>query len=189
MQTLLIVSSVVLVCALVVGSNLLHRGIRSRLRGGRIREVRGSLHILTTDMGSFAIDARQALVRMDLMGKRYTLPFDDISGIAVENTLEWAGLEELMFESFSILDLTGKYRDQRQGYHIQLRTVRGVIPFMSVYQYKVRDLWDWSTPIQLEMLRAMGYYVEVNAYAQDVRQRLLAALQEAGVPREQLRSS
>ena len=189
MQSFLFLLVVLLLCALIVGTNLLYRGFRSRLRGGKITEVRGKMHILKTDMGSFAIDAENQLVRMDLMGQRCTLPFADISGIAVENTLEWAGLEEFLFEDFNIFDFTGKYRDKRQGYHIHLRTVRGVIPFMSVYQYKVRDLWDWSTPIQLEMLRAMGYYIEVQTYAQEVRQRLRTALLDAGVSRDQLRLS
>ena len=59
----------------------------------RTKGHRPPVRLRTGHGGLRAALTKTLLVRLTRDGQRYILPFDDIRGIDIDNTLEWAGLK------------------------------------------------------------------------------------------------
>ncbi len=165
------------------GASLAIRGFRDRVHNGRSTlapEPRGLS--LTTHRARFVFDTRQRRIWLERDGAPPAhIKADSVRGVQVRVGFKDAGLEELVFEGFGITDMHREYRDHRLSWGVVLNTQHGPVTIAALSQYKKRDLWDFLTPLQHQLLGAMGLYEPGDQAAARIEGQFKAGLQSMGL--------
>lgn len=169
---------------LLVGSgSLAFRAFRSRVHGARYA-VRLGEHgdTITTTLGGLRVSRREGKIHV-LRDDRETawIALGDVRGAQSRVASKQALLEEFLLEGGGVLDLLPEHRDRRMSWEIVLVTAHGLVPIARLSQYQVNDWFDFATPVQLWILRKLGFHRDGAEVAEEILQAVQGLLRRAGL--------
>lgn len=173
--------SLMLVVPGALAASLAFRAFRSRVKGGRFT-VHDDGRVLQTDLGRYTFDQGAGKLHLERPeGHRSFIKLRDIRGVQVRVGLKEATLEEVFIEGWNLTDLHADYRDHRMYWDVVLNTCHGAVPLAHMSQYKKRDWFDLSTPLQHAVLSSVGLYRDGAAVAAELENATRRALRKAGL--------
>lgn len=122
-----------------------------------------------TDVGGFRIDRAERTLNYAVLGKRATVPLDDLKRLKFAYLDKSAFMSEVFF-GFDVTDFLGPYQDINHWYEIHLETKNGdKIPLFTAGQYQPREfLLTWYITLQERILEQFGLFRDVHDYARRV---------------------
>lgn len=167
--------------SIVFGLRLVHRGIRARVHGRRFEHrTEGSRAVLKTELGVYRFDPSEGKlwIRRD-DGDEAFVRSEDIRGVQTRVGYAPVRIEEMLWEDWGLTDLLPDYRDHRMYWDVVITTAHGLVPLARLSQHIKRDWFDFLTPVQLWLLRRLGFYctgAEVADAIEAVTKRSLRAM-------------
>lgn len=190
LEVLNIMSPVVL-CGLGLALAFAYRAWRSRLHGKEFRiERQAEGFSIHTAQVRAIFSSQTRMVAFDYSSRKgvfanYTVSFDDLAFLRLEENIRDALGEELLFEDIGLFDIwfDRRFADQMCSRAIILRTKDGKnIPLLLTHEYRVRDFLDFITPLMLEILTWTHLYEPVEFYVEERFKELEAFFVEFGIP-------
>ncbi len=165
-------------------ASLAYRGFRCRVHGRKFSLVGADDgDTLQTELGQLQADRTtgKLVIRREGAAAAW-IKLSDVRGVQVRVGSKRALGEEMLLEGVNLLDLVSdEYRDRRLTWDVVIVTTHGLVPIAHLSQYKVNDWFDFATPIQLAILRKLGWYEDGQVAAARIEEALRALLRRTGL--------
>ena len=154
----------------VVGG-LVWRGYRSRVTGGPVVDSSTPTSPgITTGLGRYRVEEGEGKLWIERPGGSPTFVWlRDIERVHVSLSQRETPFEELFLEGWKLTDFMHRYRDYRARWEVSLLTKHSPVVIAELEQYKKRDFFDLATPVQLWILRHMGFYADGERVVAELR--------------------